>query len=87
MIDETLFNEFTEARKEIKKPMTDRAKRMLVRKLERLEAQGYCSTLLMERSIINGWQDVFPHESCKKVQLKVMGFIEKHTDKKWREGL
>lgn len=87
MIDEVLFSEFVASRQDIKKPMTERAKKMMLNKLQRLEAQGYCPTLLMERSIINGWQDVFTHESCKKVQLRQVGFIEKHTDRSWAEGL
>jgi hypothetical protein len=87
MIDEVLFSEFVGSRQDLKKPMTERAKKMMVNKLLRLEAQGYCPTLLMERSIINGWQDVYPSEECKKVQLRQVGFIEKHTDRSWAEGL
>lgn len=83
MIDEDLFQDFIGHRKDIKKPMTDRAVNMLYKKLQRLELQGYCPSLLIERSMINGWQDVFPHDSCKKNQ----SWIDKVTDKSWREGL
>jgi hypothetical protein len=80
MIDSELFEEFVSARAENKKPMTERAKKMLFKKLERLEAQGHDSTKLMENSIINGWQDVYHNESTLRDKK---GFIEKHKDTSW----
>jgi hypothetical protein len=84
MIDETQFQDFVENRKDIKKPMTALAIKKLRTKLERLEAQGYCPNQIIERSIINGWQDVYPHDSCKKSQ---QGFISRITDTSWASGL
>ena len=87
MIDEIQFSEFVGSRQDLKKPMSDRAKKMLTNKLLRMEAMGYCPTLLMERSIINGWQDVYTHESCLKNQPQAVGFIERVTDRSWAVGL
>jgi hypothetical protein len=88
MIDETLFQDFVGNRSEIKKPMTPRAVKMLRNKLNRLESEGQDANKLMERSIINGWQDVYPHESCIKSQMtQNQDFISLHTNKSWREGL
>lgn len=84
MIDERLFMDFIGNRKDIKKPMTQRAIDRMRGKLERLESKGYDANLLLERSIINGWQDVFEHETCLK---KRQGFIEKVTDISWSRGL
>ena len=87
MIDEILFSEFVGSRQDMKKPMTERAKKCLLNKLNRMEAMGYCPTLLMERSIINGWQDVYEHDSCKRVKPKEVGFIQRVTDRSWANGL
>jgi len=83
-IDRSLLETFVQARKlDIKKPISARGVDMLIRKLSRMEADGYCPNLLLERSIINGWQDVFAHDSCKPVE-KAQSFVDLHTDKSWR---
>ena len=98
-IDRELLQSFIDMRTEIKKPFTQRALDMFVRKLARLESQGHCPSLLMERSIISGWQDVYPDDSTRKhvpgsfVAIHTdrswanVSFMEKHTDKSWRKGL
>ena len=83
-IDRDTLQTFIDARKEdVKKPITPRAIEMLLKKLHRLEAQGHCPNLLLERSIINGWQDVYPDDSTKRAQ----SFIGVHTDRSWRDGM
>jgi hypothetical protein len=82
-IDRDTLSDFVGARKDAKKPMTERAVTMLLRKLARLEAEGHCPNLLMERSILNGWQDVYPDESTKAVRDS---FVSTHTDRSWRES-
>ena len=68
-----------------KKPMTQRAIDMLLRKLHRLEMEGHDPNLLLERSIIGGWKDVYPSDETKR---KVEdSFIARHTDKAWRQAL
>ena len=57
---------------------------MLIKKLSRLESQGHCPNLLMERSIMNGnegWCDVYPNETTMKAKES---FISIHTDTRWR---
>ena len=65
MIDEELFNEFVEMRSE-NKPLTNRAKKRMRNKLERLEKLGHDPYLLLENAIINNWQDVYPNDSTTK---------------------
>ena len=84
MIEEDMFLDFIGNRKDLKKPMTDRAINRLRNKIERLEAEGHCPQKLLERSIIQGWQDVYPDTSTLKTKL---GFIEKHTDRSWAENV
>jgi len=99
-IDRETLQSFVDMRSEKGKPITQRGLDMLIRKLCRLEQQGHCPNLLLERSIINGdkgWSDVYPDESTKKQSSFVaehssrdwanVSFIDKHTDKAWRNGL
>ena len=83
-IDRALLETFVEARKlDIKKPISARGVDMLIRKLSRLEIDGHCPNLLLERAIINGWQDVYPDDSTKRAE----SWIDKHTDRSWRDNI
>lgn len=82
-IDRTLLQSFVDMRAEdTKKPMTQRALNMLIAKLSRLEAQGHCPNLLLEKSIIGTYQDVYPDTGTLKV---MQSFVATHTDRTWRE--
>ena len=59
-VDKTLWQEFMQMRTKIRKPATDRAKWLLIGKLANLEKQGYDQRKVMQQSIRNCWQDVFP---------------------------
>ena len=63
-LDAETWEDFIAHRKGIKKPMTDVAKKRLMRKLARLMGEGHDPNQLLDRSIINGWQDVWPDESA-----------------------
>ena len=52
------FSDFLEMRKSIKKPATNRAMEMIIKKLEKVGNEELAIQML-ERSIINNWQDVF----------------------------
>ena len=52
------FNEFIDMRKSIKKPATNKAIEMLIIKLEKVNNEEQAIKML-ERSIINNWQDVY----------------------------
>jgi hypothetical protein len=80
----TDLTDFIEHRKDIKKPMSERAVMMLERKIARAVSQGHDADLLIENAIIGGWQTVYPNESTLKKRL---GFIEKHTDTSWSDGI
>ena len=56
---------FKEMRQEIKKPMSQLAESRMIKKLDRLRNEGYDPARLLDRSIINKWQDVFEDSSCK----------------------
>lgn len=53
------WNAFLEMRKKIKKPATEYAQKLLLKKLEKFQAQGVSVTEVLEQSITSGWQDVY----------------------------
>ena len=81
-IDRTLLQSFIDMRNEGKKPMTQRALDMLIRKLSRLECAGHCPNLLLEKSIISAYQDVYPGEDTVKARDS---FVITHTDRSWAD--
>ena len=64
------WNGFCEMRKKIKKPLTDRAEKMILNELERL-APGDDTTkgLILDQSVKHCWQDVYKLKSAE-VQTK-----------------
>lgn len=54
------LNEFVVMRKTIKKPMTDRAKKELLTKLDKLAKTDEEKIAILDQSIFNSWQGVFP---------------------------
>lgn len=49
---------FDEMRKKIRKPMTDNARQLLLKKLQK---QPYAEWVeILEQSTLNGWQDIYP---------------------------
>lgn len=54
------LKDFEKMRKSIKKPMTDRAKTMLLAELDKLAADGENITECLNQSIFHNWQGVFP---------------------------
>ena len=57
----TTLKDFAEMRKEIKKPLTTkRAITMLLSKLDKLASTDEEKKLILEQSIFNNWQGVFP---------------------------
>lgn len=54
------LNAFAEHRKKLKKPMTDRAKELLLSKLSKMARTEQEQIAILNQSIMNGWQGVFP---------------------------
>ena len=60
------FEEYKKMRVKIKKPMTDRAVELAVKKLETLKSEGYDPQQVLEQSILNSWQGLFPLKDDRK---------------------
>lgn len=51
---------FEDSRKKLRKPMTDRARSLVINELDRLRAAGNDPSAVLAQSVRKGWQDVFP---------------------------
>lgn len=58
-IDASDWKDFEEMRKKQRKPLTDRARGAIVKKLEAFAKLGHDPKTVIENSIRNSWQDVF----------------------------
>lgn len=60
------WNGFCEMRKKIKKPLTDRAAKMIINELERLApGDNHTKGLILDQSVKRCWQDVYPLKGDK----------------------
>ena len=57
---EDALNAFAEHRKKLKKPMTDRAKELMLSKLSKMARTEQEQIAILNQSIVNGWQGIFP---------------------------
>ena len=64
-IPEALLLDFYEHRKSLKKPMTDRAKELLISKIIDLYNDGNDPARLLEEAIMRGWQTVYATQESK----------------------
>lgn len=55
-----VFKDFIEMRKKIKKPMTDCAVKLAIKKLHKLKEEGHDPKAVLEQSIFRSWQGLFP---------------------------
>ena len=53
------LTDFAEHRRKLKKPMTDRAKKLLLADLDKLAETDREKILIIEQSILQGWSGVF----------------------------
>lgn len=54
------WSDYVEMRKRIRKAMTPKAMALAVAELDKLRAQGFDPVLVINQSILNGWQGLFP---------------------------
>ena len=62
-VDRELWEAFLEVRKKIKKPPTEKAKELLIKKLERFKNKGYNIQELMQNAIEGSWQSFYEPKS------------------------
>jgi len=69
------LDSFAQMRKEMKAPLTERAKELLISKLEKLAPTEAEKVAILNQSIINGWKGVFPLEESRSGQNR--GYMSK----------
>jgi uncharacterized protein YdaU (DUF1376 family) len=70
-LNKTDWNDFVEMRKKLKKPMTDRAVKLMISKLETMKNKGIDTSAVLQKSIVSDWIDVY--EPKVQVQQNSMG--------------
>lgn len=75
MLELEMWTDFVQHRKDIKKPLSPVAEKRMLSKLSRFMEQGLNVNAMLERSIVNGWQDVYPEKQDPKPQSHKMGEI------------
>ena len=61
-IDPELWAAFVESRKAMKVPFTPSAQKLVIRKLMKMHADGWCANASLEKSAIYGYRGVFEVE-------------------------
>ena len=79
-LDERLnlaFTDYVEMRKQIKKPMTEKAIDLAMRKLEELsKGDNDVAVQILDQSVLNSWQGLFPLKEEKQQTKKADDFME-----------
>ena len=64
------LHEFIRMRKMIKKPLTVRALELLIKKLQRMSDNSETQLELLNQSIMNSWQSIYPLENANKCDYR-----------------
>ena len=80
------FEEFKIMRKKKNRPMTDKAIIMLFNKLDKLSNNENKQIAIMEQSIFNSWQDVYPLKVNKDDGIEYQKYQSKKVSKAEREN-
>lgn len=59
-IDKEAWEGFVQMRRTIKKPLTDRAEKLLLKKLYEFKEKGHDPNASLDESTFANWQDVYP---------------------------
>ena len=82
------WENFVGMRKERKKPVTDRATKMLVKKLADMKNEGQNITEVLDQSTRSGWSDVYPVKQSKQSgQVKTQSIFDGLNSYAERRGI
>jgi hypothetical protein len=79
------WNSYLEMRNRIKKPATNHAMELAVRKLEELANEGYSPAIVLEQSILNSWQGLFTPNGNRKEHVNGTGKTIDRNDTRTRD--
>ncbi len=84
-VDREAWQGFEEMRKTIKKPLTDRARKLVVYELDRIKRAGHCPNAALDQSTCHCWADVYqprekPIEAASSSQAdKTQQYLAEHA--------
>ena len=83
-LDTEAWAEFEAHRKDIKQPLTDRARALAVKKLKRLSKEAQRQTI--NRTVESGWTGLFPEKSAARPSPSSEPYkVERMSDAEWRK--
>ena len=77
---------FLEMRKKIKKPMTERAMELAIKKLDAMRSGGHDVAVILDNSVLNSWQDLYPPKPSQFAETKKEPEIRQNSDPKLVEA-
>jgi hypothetical protein len=72
-LDKTDWKDFVAMRKKIGKPMTDRAAKIVISKLEKMKLKGINPSIPLQNSILHSWQDVYEPKNETVTNINSLG--------------
>lgn len=68
-IDRDAWQGFEDMRIKLKKPLTDRARKLIVYELDRIKQAGHCPNAALDQSTLHDWADVYVPKA-KEIEAK-----------------
>lgn len=73
---------FEDMRKKLKKPLTERAKELLLNKLEKEAPTVEVAIAMIEQSIVNSWQGIFPIKQVNSLDQEAIDLVKQYGQEK-----
>lgn len=74
------LTEFVEVRKKLRKPFTDGAFKLMLSKLDKLATTDEDKAGIIQQSVINGWQGIFPLKTVEPPRSKSVGVLDEWSE-------
>lgn len=76
------WSDFEDMRKKLKKPLTERAKELLLNKLEKEAVTAEIAIAMIEQSIVNSWQGIFPVKQINTLDQEAIDLVKQYGQEK-----
>lgn len=82
-IDAQTWADFEEMRRKIRRPITDAGRRLAVKRLMVLQSCGHNPNEVLEQSILNSWQGLWPIQESRTGQKEADARKEVNVGRNW----
>ena len=89
-IPQPAWQGFLESRKASKGAFTDRAKMLIVKQLQTMQAEGQDVAAVLDQSVANGWKGVFPlktQQGAKNGKFNIHAYTRNELSKALEQGM